>query len=106
MTASRSTAGRSTGAETPASFSEGGVAAGGTDGRNPHGRVSDGHRPLLTARVAGSYTGLGERYIRRLRAERRIDCVRIGGRVLFDPDDLDRLIEQHRVPAIRSIDGM
>jgi excisionase family DNA binding protein len=58
-------------------------------------------RPLLDTRAAGRYTGLGERYIRRLRAERRIDCVRIGGRVLFDPDDLDRLIEQHRVAAIR-----
>ena len=58
-------------------------------------------RPLLTARMAGAYTGLGERYIRRLRAERRIPCVRIGGRLLFDPDDLDRLIESHRQPAAR-----
>ncbi|MGH9121098.1 MAG: helix-turn-helix domain-containing protein [Acidimicrobiales bacterium] len=51
--------------------------------------------------MAGSYTGLGERYIRRLRAERRIPCVRIGGRLLFDPDDLDKLIESHRESAIR-----
>ena len=53
--------------------------------------------------MAGSYTGLGERYIRRLRAERRIPCVRIGGRILFDPDDLDQLIEGHRQPAIRPL---
>jgi excisionase family DNA binding protein len=46
------------------------------------------------------YTGLGERYIRRLRSERKIPCVRIGGRLLFDPDDLDDLIEQHRQPAV------
>jgi excisionase family DNA binding protein len=58
-------------------------------------------RPLLTVRMAGTYTGLGERYIRRLRAERRIPCVRIGGRLLFDPDDLDRFIESHRQPAAR-----
>jgi excisionase family DNA binding protein len=51
--------------------------------------------------MAGIYTGLGDRYIRRLRAERRIPCVRIGGRLLFDPDDLDRLIESHRQPATR-----
>lgn len=57
-------------------------------------------RPLLTTKSAGEYTGLGERYIRRLRAERRIACLRIGGRVLFDPDDLDRLIESHREPAM------
>jgi excisionase family DNA binding protein len=69
-----------------------------------NGGSSDGpgkkRRPLLTARSAGAYTGLGERYIRRLRAERRIPCVRIGGRVLFDPDDLDCLIEAHREPAV------
>lgn len=59
-------------------------------------------RPLLTVRMAGTYTGLGERYIRRLRAERRIPCVCIGGRLLFDPDDLDRFIESHRQPAARS----
>jgi hypothetical protein len=35
-----------------------------------------------------------------LRAERRIACIRIGGRVLFDPDDLDRLIDAHRQPAV------
>lgn len=59
-------------------------------------------RPLLDTRGAGSYTGLGERYIRRLRSERRIPCIRIGGRLLFDPDDLDQLIEEHREPAINS----
>jgi excisionase family DNA binding protein len=51
--------------------------------------------------MAGAYNGLGERYIRRLRAERRIPCVRIGGRIMFDPDDLDALIEHHREPAAR-----
>ncbi len=62
-------------------------------------------RPLLDSRAAGTYTGLGERYIRRLRAERRITCVRIGGRVLFDPDDLDELIDRHREPAMRPVEG-
>ncbi|MHB1447069.1 MAG: hypothetical protein ACYCZV_15650 [Acidimicrobiales bacterium] len=57
-------------------------------------------RPLLDARGAGAYTGLGERYIRRLRAERRIDCILIGGRLLFDPEDLDRLVDVHRVTAL------
>lgn len=58
-------------------------------------------RPLLTVPMAGAYTGLGERYIRRLRAERRIPCFRIGGRIMFDPDDLDVFIEQHREPPLR-----
>ena len=59
-----------------------------------------GRRPLLDIRGAGTYTGLGERYIRRLRADRSVPCIRIGGRLLFDPDDLDELIERHREPAI------
>ena len=62
-------------------------------------------RPLLDTRQAGEYTGLGERYIRRLRADRRIPCIRIGGRLLFDPDELDRLIDEHREPAIDVIGG-
>ena len=64
--------------------------------RNPR------RRPLLDIRAAGTYTGLGERYMRRLRADRTVPCVRIGGRLLFDPDDLDELIERHREPAITS----
>ncbi|MHB1447262.1 MAG: helix-turn-helix domain-containing protein [Acidimicrobiales bacterium] len=74
---------------------------GATGPRVPGAR--SGHRirrPLLDARGAGAYTGLGERYIRRLRAERRIDCILIGGRLLFDPEDLDRLIDGHRVAAM------
>ena len=59
-----------------------------------------GRQPLLDTRAAAAYTGLGERYIRRLRSERRISCIRIGGRVLFDPDDLDRLIDRRRESAI------
>jgi hypothetical protein len=41
--------------------------------------------------------------MRRLRAERKIPCIRIGGRLLFDPDDLDDLIEQNRQPAIDNV---
>lgn len=77
------------------------------DTRHPEAMVGAARprrRPLLDTRGAGSYTGLGERYIRRLRSERRIPCVRIGGRVLFDPDDLDRLIEAHREPALNGLD--
>ena len=70
-------------------------------------RTSNEHRrrPLLDTRQAGEYTGLGERYIRRLRADRRIPCIRIGGRLLFDPDDLDRLIDEHREQAIGAVGG-
>jgi hypothetical protein len=64
------------------------------------GDVAPARRPLLDTRAAGAYTGLGERFIRRLRADRRVPCVRIGGRLMFDPDDLDVLIDLHRQQAI------
>ena len=37
-----------------------------------------------------------ERWLRRLRAERRVATYSAGGRVLFDLDALDRLIEESR----------
>lgn len=56
---------------------------------------------LLTCKQAGEYTGLGERYMRRLIDEERITFVRIGGLVRFERAVLDTFIEAHRVPARR-----
>ncbi len=56
---------------------------------------------LLTCKQAGEYTGLGERYMRRLIDEERITFVRIGGLVRFERTVLDTFIEAHRVPARR-----
>ncbi len=67
-----------------------------------HGGSAETRRPLLDTRAAGVYTGLGERYLRRLRSDRVVPCVRIGGRLMFDPDDLDALIDRHRQSAISS----
>lgn len=81
------------------------IAKGSNDdaNRNAGSTPRRDRRPLLDIRGAGAYTGLGERYIRRLRADRSVPCVRIGGRLLFDPDDLDELIERHREPAITGL---
>jgi excisionase family DNA binding protein len=66
-----------------------------SDDRNPV------QRPLLTYQEAHAYSGISERYLRRLRAERRIGVVKIGRRVFLDPTELDTIIESGREPAIR-----
>lgn len=49
-------------------------------------------RPLLTIREAAGYTGLTERFVRRLRQERIIRFYKVGGRIQFDPNDLDEYL--------------
>ena len=51
-----------------------------------------GRRPPLDTEAA-AYCGITERHMRRLRAERRVAAIKLGGRVLYDPDDLDALLE-------------
>jgi hypothetical protein len=60
-------------------------------------------RPLLTYQGAEAYSGISERYLRRLRAERRIGIVKIGRRVFLDPTELDAIIDGNREPAIREV---
>jgi excisionase family DNA binding protein len=57
-------------------------------------------RPLVNASAGGNYTGLGERYLRRCVLERRVPFVKVGGRLMFDLDDLDRFIASHRQGAL------
>lgn len=40
---------------------------------------------------------LTERYLRRLIFERRVPHYKIGGRVLIDLDELDALVQRHRI---------
>ena len=58
---------------------------------------------LLNCKQAGDYTGLGERYMRRLIDEERISFVKIGGIVRFERSILDDFIAAHRVP-VRPVD--
>jgi excisionase family DNA binding protein len=44
---------------------------------------------------------LTERWLRQLVYERRIRFYKVGGRLLFDLDDLDRFAEQGRREAVR-----
>jgi excisionase family DNA binding protein len=66
---------------------------------------AEARRPLLDYAGAATYTGLREKYLRRMVAERRIPFVKMTpsktGRVYFDPDKLDEWVEANTVPAER-----
>jgi excisionase family DNA binding protein len=53
---------------------------------------------LLTPSQAGDYLRTGERFVRRLIAERRISYVKLGKYVRLQRSALDAFIESGRVP--------
>jgi excisionase family DNA binding protein len=53
---------------------------------------------LLTPSQAGEYLQTGERFIRRLIAERRIEYIKLGRYVRLQRSVLDAFIESGRVP--------
>ena len=54
---------------------------------------------LLTVAQAGDYLGTGERFVRRLIAERRITYVKLGKYVRLQRSILDEFIEAGRVTS-------
>jgi len=54
---------------------------------------------LLTVAQAGDYLRTGERFVRRLVAERRISYVKLGKYVRLQRSTLDAFIEAGRVPC-------
>ncbi len=54
---------------------------------------------LLTVAQAGDYLRTGERFVRRLVAERRISYVKLGKYVRLQRSTLDAFIEARRVPC-------
>ncbi|WP_347355094.1 excisionase family DNA-binding protein [Intrasporangium sp.] len=61
----------------------------------------DGVERLLTMSQAAEMLGTGERFPRRLVAERRIRFVKLGRHVRFPESAIRELIEQGTVPAVR-----
>jgi len=59
-------------------------------------------RPLIDVPATAIYTGLSERFIRRLVAERRIPFIKVAGtRIRFAPSDVDAWLDGQRVEAKR-----
>lgn len=56
---------------------------------------------LLDAEAAARRLGTTERHVRRLAHERRLDSVKVGKKLRFDPADLDAFIAANRRPAER-----
>ena len=52
--------------------------------------------PLLTISEASAFLRLSEKSIRRLITSRRLPCVRLGRRVLFDRSDLLRWVSARK----------
>ena len=58
-------------------------------------------RPLIDAYEAGRYIGGASHWtMRRLARSRQIASIKLGGRLLFDPDDLDDYIRRNRRPRL------
>ena len=57
------------------------------------------HNQLLTVAQAGDYLGTGERFIRRLIAQRRITYVKLGKYVRLQRSTLDAYIAAGRVAS-------
>lgn len=64
------------------------------------GGSSAGPDELLTASQAGDYLHTGERFVRRLIAERRIPYVKLGRHVRLERSALDAFIQSGRVPRV------
>lgn len=57
---------------------------------------------LVDIAEAAARLGVTERHVRRLVSERRIDFVKVGRLVRFDPRALDRWIARHTTKAVAS----
>ena len=67
------------------------------------GIVRSGADELLTPSQAGDYLRTGERFVRRLIAERRIPYVKLGRHVRLQRSALDAFIESGRVPPAPNV---
>lgn len=62
-------------------------------------REQSRQRHLLDVGQAADYLGTGERFVRRLIAERRVPFHRVGRHIRFDVADLDSFLASSRVEA-------
>jgi excisionase family DNA binding protein len=53
---------------------------------------------LLSLSHAAARLGIGRSTLKRLVAHRRVTVVRVGRRLLFEPDALQRFVQAHSIP--------
>jgi excisionase family DNA binding protein len=57
-------------------------------------------KPLLGWEEAAERLGITRRHLRALRERREIDVVKVGRLIKFDPDQLDRWVEEQSQEAV------
>ena len=63
------------------------------------------NQSLLSARQAASTLGIKLSTLRKWTYQRRIPCIRLGRRVLYDPKALRRIIRAGERKALRPLNG-
>ncbi len=61
---------------------------------------------LIDVAALAQRLGVTQRFIRRLTAEDRVPFLKIGKFVRFDPQEIDRWIDEARCPAVASNNNM
>lgn len=56
---------------------------------------------LLTIKEAAAQLGLSQKYLYKLVSDKKIDFVRLGTAIRFNPADLDQWIADRTVPAVK-----
>jgi excisionase family DNA binding protein len=67
--------------------------------KKPHGSATEIQPKLINIKSAAAYIGATVWFMRTIVLENRIPFLRFGHRLLFDPADLDKFIEQEKVSA-------
>ncbi len=57
-------------------------------------------KPLIDSPALAEHLGTTERHVRRLVHERRIPFIKVGRLVRFDPDEIDRWLDDHHTEAV------
>ncbi|RBP48166.1 helix-turn-helix protein [Roseimicrobium gellanilyticum] len=60
-------------------------------------------RDLLDTTQAMSRLGMSENQLARLRTSRRISYFKRGGRILYAPEEVERVLRESEVPALRPV---
>lgn len=62
-----------------------------------------GPRELLTTAQARARLGFSEQQLARLRVARRIGYFKRGGRILYAPEEVERVLRESEVPALKPV---
>lgn len=65
--------------------------------------TTDGEQELLDTAQAMARLGMSDNQLARMRAARRISYFKRGGRILYAPEEVERVLRESEVPALRPV---